>query len=302
MQPKKSDVADIEQNLKRILESPCYRLAEEDLDFLKSDYGRESRVLAEYTKVERALEDARVVSTVIVFGSARIKSPKEAEAMLKRAEQELADSPNEQAKIAAHAQAKTAVEFSKYYQSAREFTELVAHKNNVFNEEINKRGEIRVSRDRHFVICTGGGPGVMEAANRGAYDVGEASVGLNIKLPFEQAPNPFISSDLCFNFHYFSIRKHHFLLRAKALACFPGGFGTFDELFETLTLCQTGKMQKLPIILFGKDFWDKVVNFQYLVDVGMICPKDLELFHYAETAEEGWKIIEDFYKDAEKNA
>ena len=218
MQPKKSDVADIEQNLKRILESPCYRLAEEDLDFLKSDYGRESRVLAEYTKVERALEDARVVSTVIVFGSARIKSPKEAEAMLKRAEQELADSPNEQAKIAAHAQAKTAVEFSKYYQSAREFTELVAHKNNVFKEEINKRGEIRVSRDRHFVICTGGGPGVMEAANRGAYDAGEASVD-SILLPFEHS-NPFISSTSVLTFITLD-RKHHFLLRAWALHASP---------------------------------------------------------------------------------
>lgn len=299
MPPKKSDVADVEQNLKRILESTSYRIAEDDAEFLKGKYGRESRILAEYTKTERALEDARVVSTVIVFGSARIKSPDVASRALKEAEQNLADAPNDPEKLAAVAKAKTAAEFSRYYQTAREFAELAAHKNDVFNEEVNARGEIRVSKDRRFVICTGGGPGIMEAANRGAYDAGESTIGLNIKLPFEQRPNPFVSPNLCFDFHYFSIRKLHFLLRAKALAAFPGGFGTFDELFEALTLRQTGKMQHLPIVLFGESFWKKAVNFQYLVDVGLICAKDLKLFHFAETAEEGWRAIEEYYANGE---
>ncbi len=296
MSPKKSDVANIEKNLKRIKESPSYCLAVNDAFFLQSAYGRESRILAEYTKVERTLEDARIVSTVLVFGSARIKSPENAAKELKIAEKEFADFPSDPEKKAAVARAKTAVEFSKYYQTAREFGELVAHKNNVFNEEVNSSGGIRVSKDQNFVVCTGGGPGIMEAANRGAYDAGEASVGLNIKLPFEQEPNPFISSNLCFNFHYFAIRKLHFLLRAKALAVFPGGFGTFDELFEALTLRQTFKMQHLPIVLFGEEFWKKVINFQYLVDVGVISVRDLDLFHYAQTAEEGWKIIDDYYQ------
>lgn len=296
MSHKKSDVANVDHNLLRLLNSPSYRLAEDDVDFLKSAYGRESRVLAEYTKVERTLEREKILSTIIVFGSARIKSPKEARANLERAEKELEEEPNNPAKVADVAKAKMAVEFSKYYQTAREFGELVAHENAPLNEEFDDRGGVRVLKERRLVICTGGGPGIMEGANRGSYDADEASIGFNIKLPFEQQPNPFISSSLCFNFHYFAVRKQHFMLRAKALVAFPGGFGTFDELFEALTLRQTGKMQHLPIVLYGREFWEKVVNFQYLVDTGMISSKDLNLFHYAETADEGWQIIKDYYE------
>ena len=296
MTHKKSDVANVEHNLQRLLNSVSYRLAEDDVDFLKSTYGRESRVLAEYTKVERTLERERVLSTIIVFGSARIKSPKDAAAALKLAEKELEEEPNNPVKVAALAKAQNAVDFSKYYQTAREFGELVAHENAPLNEEFDDRGGVRVSKERRLVICTGGGPGIMEGANRGSYDADEASIGFNIKLPFEQQPNPFISSSLCFNFHYFAVRKQHFMLRAKALVAFPGGFGTFDELFEALTLRQTGKMQDLPVVLYGKEFWEKVVNFQYLVDSGMISAKDLNLFSYAETADEGWQIIKDYYQ------
>ncbi len=296
MTPKKSDVANVNKNLQRILNSTTYRLAEDDADFLKSAYGRESRLLAEYSKVERTLERERIVSTVIVFGSARIKSPQDAATFLQYAEKELENDPDNPVKVAELTRAKTAVQFSKYYQTAREFAELVAHENAPLNEEFDDRGGIRVSRDRELVVCTGGGPGIMEAANRGSYDADEASIGLNIKLPFEQQPNPFISSSLCFNFRYFAMRKQHFMLRAKALVAFPGGFGTFDELFEALTLRQTGKMQNLPIVLYGRDFWEKVVNFQYLVDVGMISSLDLNLFSFAETAEEGWQIIKDYYE------
>ena len=296
MTAKKSDVANVAQNLNRLLNSPTYRLAEDDIDFLKSSYGRESRILAEYSKVERTLERERIISTIIVFGSARIKSPQDAAAALQRVEKDLERDPNNPVKIAELSRAKTAVQFSKYYQVAREFGELVAQKNAPYNEEFDDRGGIRVSKERRLVVCTGGGPGIMEAANRGSYDADEASIGFNIKLPFEQQPNPFVSSSLCFNFRYFAIRKQHFMLRAKALVAFPGGFGTFDELFEALTLRQTGKMQDLPVVLYGRDFWEKVVNFQYLVDSGMISSQDLNLFHYAETPKEGLQFIKDYYE------
>lgn len=299
MNQKLSDVADVKQNLKRIADSPSYRIAGEDEEFLKSAYGRASRLLAEYTKTERILEDARIESTVVVFGSARIKSPDVAQRQLEEIENQLAQSHSDSALELAYKKARHALKMSKYYQCAREFGELVATKNSVFNEERNERGEIKVSEDQNYVICTGGGPGVMEAANRGAYDAGKATIGLNISLPFEQFPNPFVTPSLCFEFRYFAIRKLHFILRAKALVAFPGGFGTFDELFEALTLCQTGKSKKIPIILFGKEFWDGCVKFQYLADSGMISQDDLKLFHYAETAQEGWEIIESFYANAE---
>ncbi len=292
---KKSDVVDVEQNMKRLLNSPSYRLAMEDPDFIEGNDGRETRVLAEALKVERTLRRANVASTIIVFGSARIKSPEVAQARLRDAQLQLRAAPENAALQQEVARANNVVKWSKYYQLAREFGEVVARKNDPFNEEHDQRGGVRVSKKREFVICTGGGPGIMEAANRGAFDAGEATVGLNIKLPFEQQPNPFVSENLCFNFRYFSIRKFHFLLRAKALVAFPGGFGTFDELFEALTLRQTGKMQDLPIVLYGKEFWTKVVNFDYLVETGVISASDLRLFNFAETAEEGWQIIKDYY-------
>ena len=178
---------------------------------------------------------------------------------------------------------------SVYYEQARAFGKLVSEEN-----QANSDGLANNIFD--YVICTGGGPGIMEAGNRGAKEAGALSIGLNIKLPFEQCPNPYISPQLCFQFHYFAIRKLHFLLRAKALVVFPGGFGTFDELFEALTLRQTEKMQKLPVIIFGKEFWEKTINFNNLVDTGVINREDLELFKYVDTPEEAWEMIQAFHR------
>ena len=297
---KRSDQANLASNTKRILESPSYRIASEDPDFIKSTFGLETRVLAEYTKVERSLEAERVVSTVIVFGSARIKSPEAAKQAYDDAKAKAELAPQDAELAAELKKAEGDLKTSKYYQTAREFGELIANKSAIVNEEVNARGEIRVSRDQNMVVCTGGGPGIMEAANRGAYDAGKSTIGLNIFLPFEQAPNPFISPNLCFNFQFFPVRKQHFLQRATALAAFPGGFGTFDELFETLTLVQTGKLPQIPILLFGEDFWRKAVNFDFLIETGVISPSDLSLFHFVETAEEGWEVLVNFY-EAKKN-
>ncbi len=301
---KRSDLADIRQNVARLKSSTSYRMSTQDVDFLEGYDGREVRLLSEFLKAERTLQREKIKSTIIVFGSARILPPDVAQAQLVEAQRDLATQPDSPSKASAVATAQQKVAQSRYYQVAREFGELVAHKNDEFNEEHGPRGEIRVKRERVFAICTGGGPGIMEAANRGAYDACEATIGLNISLPFEQEPNPYVSPSLCFNFHYFAMRKMHFLLRAKALVAFPGGFGTFDELFEALTLSQTRRMQNLPIVLFGKEFWTKAVNFPYLVESGFISSEDLNLFKYAETAEEAWDYIESYYKnqrDAKEN-
>lgn len=295
MTAKKSDLADIERNKARIKNSQSYRVSSRDVDFLEGYDGREVRLLSEFLKTERTLRRQNVRSTIIVFGSARILPPDVAKARLDDAERELAANPDSPTKEEDVRNAKLKVELSQYYQLAREFGELSAKRNDRFNEERGPRGEIRVNRDREFVVCTGGGPGIMEAANRGSYDAGESSIGLNISLPFEQEPNPFVSPDLCFNFHYFAMRKMHFLLRAKALVAFPGGFGTFDELFEALTLRQTGRMQHLPVVLFGEKFWRDTINFQNLVDLGLISKGDLELFSFAKTAEEAWNYIDAYY-------
>ena len=295
MTVKKSDLADIERNKARIKNSQSYRVSSRDVDFLEGYDGREVRLLSEFLKTERTLRRQNVRSTIIVFGSARILPPDVAKARLDDAERELAANPDSPTKEEEVRNAKLKVELSQYYQLAREFGELSAKRNDRFNEERGPRGEIRVNRDREFVVCTGGGPGIMEAANRGSYDAGESSIGLNISLPFEQEPNPFVSPDLCFNFHYFAMRKMHFLLRAKALVAFPGGFGTFDELFEALTLRQTGRMQHLPVVLFGEQFWRDTINFQNLVDLGLISKGDLELFSFAKTAEEAWNYIDAYY-------
>ncbi len=295
MTAKKSDLADIERNKARIKNSQSYRVSSRDVDFLEGYDGREVRLLSEFLKTERTLRRQNVRSTIIVFGSARILPPDVAKARLDDAERELAANPDSPTKEEDVRNAKLKVELSQYYQLAREFGELSAKRNDRFNEERGPRGEIRVNRDREFVVCTGGGPGIMEAANRGSYDAGESSIGLNISLPFEQEPNPFVSPDLCFNFHYFAMRKMHFLLRAKALVAFPGGFGTFDELFEALTLRQTGRMQHLPVVLFGEQFWRDTINFQNLVDLGLISKGDLELFSFAKTAEEAWNYIDAYY-------
>ncbi|MEH6720352.1 MAG: LOG family protein [Aurantimonas endophytica] len=247
--------------------SPTYRLAFDDADFLSSEALRGVRLQLELIKPEMALNEAGILSTVILFGGARIPEP--------GAEAWAARNPEQKRNLEAN---------SRYYEEARRFARFASQH----------------SADTHggkeFVIVTGGGPGVMEAGNRGAADVGAVSIGLNITLPHEQAPNPYTTPELSFNFHYFAIRKMHFLLRAKAMAIFPGGFGTLDELFEGLTLIQTRRMQRIPVILFGEEFWRRVINFEALAKEGTIAPSDLELITFADTAEDGWQAIRDFYE------
>jgi uncharacterized protein (TIGR00730 family) len=221
------------------------------------------------------LDEARVGSTLVMYGSARIPSPQEVEAKL------------EAAKGASEYEQKVAqrlADKAKYYDEAYRLARLVSEKGIIENGE------------RQFVITTGGGPSIMEAGNRGASDAGSESIGLNIVLPHEQAPNPYVTPYLSFQFHYFALRKMHFLLRARAVAVFPGGFGTFDEFFELITLIQTGKMKPIPIILFGRDFWTRVIDFEALAEEGTISKSDLDLFQWCETAEEAWACICDFYE------
>jgi uncharacterized protein (TIGR00730 family) len=247
-------------------EHPAYALAFQDKEFLLREDLRPVRFQLELLKAELALAEAGIDSTFVFYGSARIPSPEAAEAVLAAA-----TTPEARA-VAERLAAK-----SKYYTVARELAALATCKD--------------ADGTRCFTVCSGGGPSIMEAANRGAHDVGAPSVGLNIVLPFEQVPNPYVTPGLSFQFHYFALRKLHFLLRAKAVAVFPGGFGTFDEFFELLTLVQTGKVAALPILLYGRDFWSRVVNFEALADEGVIARDDLKLFHMVETAEEGWAIV-----------
>lgn len=253
--------------------NPAYRLAFQDSDFLVREELRPVRFQLELLKTEMLLEEAGIGSTLVIYGSARIPSPDEAENLVA-----LAKSPREK-EIAERLAAK-----AQYYEEARALA--------------RKASSCGIVEDgqRQFVVCSGGGPSIMEAANRGADDVGSESLGLNIVLPHEQAPNSYVTPRLSFQFHYFALRKMHFLLRARAVAVFPGGFGTFDEFFELLTLIQTGKMKPIPILLFGKDFWNKVVNFQALADEGTVGEADLKLFHLVETAAEAWDHIASFYE------
>jgi uncharacterized protein (TIGR00730 family) len=253
-------------------EHPAYKLAFQDDEFLLREELRPVRFQLELLKTELLLSEAGIDSTFVMYGSARIPSPEEVEGLLAAAV-----TPEAKA-IAGRLAAK-----SVYYDEARKLAQLSSA------APLDDRGR------RQFVVCSGGGPSIMEAANRGAADVGAPSVGLNIVLPFEQLPNPYVTPGLSFQFHYFALRKMHFLMRARAVAAFPGGFGTFDELFELLTLVQTGKVKPMPILLFGKDFWTKVVNFQALADEGVIAQDDLDLFHFVETAEQGWDIVRSAY-------
>jgi uncharacterized protein (TIGR00730 family) len=245
--------------------SASYRLAYADDEFLTSDDTRGVRFQLEYLKTEFRMREHGVNSTVVLFGGARIPEPGKA------------------AWAARNAKQKKNLELaSKYYDEARRF----AHYASLTSKALGFRD---------YVVVTGGGPGVMEAGNRGADDVGAPSIGLNIVLPHEQAPNAYITPELCFNFHYFATRKIHFLLRARAVAIFPGGFGTLDEFFETLTLIQTGRMDRIPVLLFGFEFWKKVIDFQALADAGTIGPDDPNLFTVVDSAEEGWNVIRDHY-------
>ncbi len=269
-----------------ILQNPAYRLAYEDADLMEQDDLRALRLQLELIKPERALRRHAIRSTVVVFGSARIVSPDTAQRQLKDAQALGPDDPERQRALI---EAEHQVRLSRYYAEARRFAELVSVR---FQQEDR----------RDFVVVTGGGPGIMEAANLGAFDVGARSSGLNITLPHEQTPNPFITPDLAFRFRYFALRKMHFLMRAKALVAFPGGFGTLDELFEVLTLVQTGKVPKLPIVLFGPEFWARAVDFDFLVSEGMISPQDRQLFTLVETADQAIAALLDFYHGQPPNS
>nr|WP_297351611.1 TIGR00730 family Rossman fold protein [uncultured Caldimonas sp.] len=247
----------------------AYRLAFTDDEFLLRDELRPVRMQLELLKPELVQREHNIESTIVIFGSARIPPTEVAQELLAEA------SKSNNPLLIRHAEAR--VRMSRYYEEARRFAALVT--------EASKR------LDPPIYVCTGGGPGIMEAGNRGAFEAGGKSVGLNIVLPHEQEPNPYITPELCFLFHYFGLRKMHFLMRSIALVCFPGGFGTMDELFEVMTLVQTGKSRKRPILLFGREFWTKVINFETLVEAGMISPEDVELFEYVETAEEAWEAI-----------
>ncbi len=265
-------------------DEPSYKLAFEDREFLRLDELRPVRLQLELLKTELLLTKHSIRSTIVVFGGTRILEPEECEKHVKVLEEELKKNPRDPVLLKKLAIARRVKAKSGYYNEARRFGELVS------SESQNSTGA-------DFVIVTGGGPGIMEAANRGAHDCGAKSIGLNIALPMEQYPNPFITPELCLQFKYFAIRKMHFLMRAKALVAFPGGFGTLDELFEALTLVQTDRTKKIPIILFGKDYWTQLINFDFLVSEGTIDPDDVSYFRFADTAEEAWRMIRDYNTD-----
>ncbi|HLZ34449.1 MAG TPA: TIGR00730 family Rossman fold protein [Nitrospira sp.] len=259
--------------------SSSYIPADRDTGFLQRDELRSVRIGLELLKPELIQSEHGIRSTIVVFGSSRLREPAAARETLRLLEEEASRVPHDQTALQQVAIARRQLELSSYYDVAREFGRLVS-------------STCQVDGRCEYVIITGGGPGIMEAANRGAADVNAKSIGLNITLPHEQHPNAYITPDLCFQFRYFAIRKMHFLIRAKALVAFPGGFGTLDELFETLTLLQTGKTEDVMVVLVGRDFWDRLINWQFLVDNGLISQTDLCLFRYAETAEEAWELIE----------
>ena len=270
------------ENLRQILASPSTLRAHEDLAWLTRDDLRGARLQLELQRAETILTEAGITGTIVVFGGTRVVERPEAERRLAEAEARAAAAPGDEPFQRAVGVARRVLAKARYYDEAREFGRIVS-------STCQRGGRC------DFVVVTGGGPGVMEAANRGAFDVGAKSLGFNIVLPHEQVPNPYITPGLCIHFHYFALRKMHFLMRAKALVAFPGGFGTLDELFETLTLIQTGKMPPVPIVLFGREFWERAIDLPYLVAEGTIAPHDLDLVSYAETAVEAWETIAKFH-------
>ncbi len=270
---------------KNQVQSSTYVLAEKDVEFLGRPELRPVRLQLELLKPEMVMQEENIRSTIVVFGSARIPDPDGADERARMADRNLSRRPSDQGLRRAAEVAHRQRVLSKYYEEARRLGAMVS-------------STCQIEGRCDYVVVTGGGPGIMEAANRGAKDVGAKSIGLNILLPFEQRPNPYITPRLCFQFHYFAMRKMHFLLRARALVCFPGGFGTLDELFETLTLIQTGKMPRLPVILFGREYWEQVIHFDALVNHGTISPEDKDLVKYAESAEEAWAMISAHYDAA----
>ncbi len=262
--------------------SSSYIPADKDPEFLQRDELRPIRIGLELLKPELIQREEGIQSTIVVFGSARLHEPSAASQALALIEEEAAQAPDDPGLQQRMAIARRQIGLAKYYDVAREFGRLVS-------------SSCQINGHCDYVIVTGGGPGIMEAANRGAADVNAKSIGLNITLPHEQYPNRYITPSLSFQFRYFAIRKMHFLIRAKALVAFPGGFGTLDELFETLTLLQTGKTESVLVVLIGRSFWESLINWQVLVDNGLISQTDLRLFHYAETANEAWDLITRHY-------
>lgn len=264
------------------LGSAAYQLAFADQDFLLRRELRPVRLQLELLKADVLQKEQGIHSTVVIFGSARILDYPRAKAQLTAAKKELKKNPTDSQLKFNYQVAKRLFQKTRYYDEARLLAKRISE-------------ESQIAEQCQYVVVTGGGPGIMEAANRGAHDIHAKSIGLNIILPMEQGPNPYSSPELTFQFHYFAIRKMHFLLRARALVAFPGGYGTLDEVFEALTLMQTRKIERMPIIFFCKKFWENVINFPYMVSEGVIDAEDMELFQYAETSEEAWQIIKDFY-------
>ena len=273
---------DLEKQSLKLTHSHAYRKAYTDPAFLSKNELRPVRLQLELLKTEMALAKHGVNATVVIFGSARVCGEDDSTSRLAELRKMALKYPSDAALRAKYITAKRLTRSAKYYEEARKLTRLVS-----------KHGPLEGTK---LMVVTGGGPGIMEAANRGAYEAGCKSIGLNITLPQEQGPNPYISPEFCFRFHYFAVRKMHFVMRARALVAFPGGFGTMDELFEVLTLVQTGKKRRLPIILFGRKYWNDILNFKNMAKWGYISYEDLDLFKFADTAEEAWKIIVDFYK------
>ncbi len=277
-QNRSDDKELVRKNLELIISSNNYQLAHEDRELLNSDEMRGVRMLLEINKPEKILEEQNILSTIIVFGGASLTDKSSIDHSLELAKNSLSQDPSSSNLQREITRLKNLQSISHYYDSAREFAKIVSRQNQ--KEQCNSH-----------VIVTGGGPGIMEAANRGAFDADCKSIGLNISLPNEQHPNSYITPGLCFKFNYFALRKFHFVMRSVAAVFFPGGFGTFDELFELLTLRQTGMKNQIPIILFGRDYWSKVINFQFLSDHGLILDEHMSLFQYADSASEAWDII-----------
>ena len=277
-QNRSDDLELVSKNLELIISSSNYLLAHEDRELLNSDEMRGVRMLLEINKPEKILEEQNILSTIIVFGGASLSDKSSIDHRIELAKNSLTKDPSSSNLERELTRLKNLQSISHYYDSAREFAKIVSRQNQ--KEHCNSH-----------VIVTGGGPGIMEAANRGAFDADCKSIGLNISLPNEQHPNAYITPGLCFKFNYFALRKFHFVMRSVAAVFFPGGFGTFDELFELLTLRQTGMKTEIPIILFGRDYWSKVINFQFLSDHGLISDEHMNLFQYADSASEAWDII-----------
>ena len=262
-----------------------YPNAYQDMGFLEESECRGIRLQLEFMKPDSVMRRLNIKSTIVVFGSARTPDPDKAQELAMAAEARLRKAPDDPALQQAVRRAKRQIEFSHFNSVAYDFAKLVTT-------------ECQGPGGCEYVIVTGGGGGIMEADNHGAADAGGVTIGLNISLPFEQRPNPYITPDLCFHFRYFSMRKMHFLYRAKALCAGPGGFGTMDELFEALTLIQTHKIPPMPIVLFGRSFWEKLINWDLLVEEGLIAPDDLHLFRYCDTAQDAWDYIRDYWNRA----